>query len=220
MKNEAYNKHYQTLTLRDSERNAPSERLRMAACVCEYGLDLCMCACVKPGIERFKLATAREIACIFRLCIQLDRICMCSYETVSRLYMCVCVRPFHCHSHSTITLYRNASKENSVLGFNPMWICAAAAARTHCLKFVQTSFHCSSTPFTLSLRLSFSSFPIASSLFPAYSSWPNHGRLLVDWWTHAATVLNTSFRMHRRYLCAQLHSAFFTHVCECHILFP
>lgn len=112
------------------------------------------------------------------------------------------------------------AKRTLYSGFNPMWICAAAAAQTHCLKFVQTSFHCSSTPFTLSLRLSFSSFPIASSLFPAYSSWPNHGRLLVDWWTHAATVLNTSFRMHRRYLCAQLHSAFFTHVCECHILFP
>lgn len=102
MKNEAYNKHYQTLTLRDSERNAPSERLRMAACVCEHGWALCMCACVKPGIERFKLATAREIACIFRLCIQLDRICMCSYETVSRLYMCVCEtvslsQPFNNH---------------------------------------------------------------------------------------------------------------------------
>lgn len=152
MKNEAYNKHYQTLTLRDSERNAPSERLRMAACVCEHGWALCMCACVKPGIERFKLATAREIACIFRLCIQLDRICMCSYETASRLYMCVWDR-------FTVTAIQQShyiemrAKRTLYSGFNPMWICAAAAAQTHCLKFVQTSFHCSSTPFTLSLSL-------------------------------------------------------------------
>lgn len=105
---------------------------------------------------------------------------VCVHMRPFHVYICVCVRPFHCHSHSTITLYRNASKESSVLGLQ-------SNVNMRCSRRTNSLLKICSNEFPLqfysiySLFASLSPFPIVSSLFPAYSSWPNHGRLLVDW---------------------------------------